>query len=152
MIGPCKISWYIFHIPEHFLNLSIIEIIHLSLSQDMQKKSLSEKISIILWSRLSEWLWSRNIVQNKTNVLVIDSSFIRRTNIGLYYAKMPCLGCVKKIFRVAIMKNIFSDIVPRFNGHNRQGHRRAIIHYHKNLQLLALDSGNHWQNYTTVMF
>ena len=97
LIGPCKISWYIFQHsrafpkPVHYWNNSPIII------PGYAKNDYSEKISIILWSRLSEWLWSRNIVQNKTNVLVIDSSFIRRTNIGLlYYAKMPCLGCVKK--------------------------------------------------------
>ena len=43
LIGPRKISWYIFHIPECFLNQAIIEIIHLSLSQDMQKIVIRKK-------------------------------------------------------------------------------------------------------------
>ena len=127
--GPCKITWYIFSHsrafpkPVHYWNNSPIII------PGYAKNYYSEKISIILWSKLSEWLRSSNIVQNETNVLVINNSFFRRTNIGPCYAKMPCLGCVKKIFRVAIMKNIFSDIVPRFNVHNRRdtGGRSYII-------------------------
>ena len=47
-LGRVKYPDTFFHIPEHFLNLSIIEIIHLSLSQDMQKMLSRKNIDYTL--------------------------------------------------------------------------------------------------------